>query len=56
VSGPSSAVDLGRKSVVVGLALKKPGEDEDRLSENEKAVFRGIMGLVKDMLKQYPGV
>jgi hypothetical protein len=48
-------VDFGRKSVVVGLALKRSGEGEDELSENEKAVFRGIMGLVKDMLKQYPG-
>lgn len=48
-------MDLGRKSVVVGLALKKHGQEGVGVSENEKAVFHGIMGLVKDMLKRNPG-
>lgn len=55
LSEPSSAADLGRKSAVVGLALKKLESGEDGLSENEKAVFHEIMGLVQGMLKQYSG-
>lgn len=50
---PPSTADLGRKSVVVGLALKKVESGDDGLSEDEKTTFRGIMALVQDMLKQY---
>jgi hypothetical protein len=46
-------MESGRKSVVVGLALKKLTDGDHGLSESEKLVFRGVMGLVQDMLKQY---
>ncbi|KAF5357756.1 hypothetical protein D9756_001503 [Leucocoprinus leucothites] len=56
ISEPESALGLGKKAVVVGLALKKQAVEEEGLGESEKVTFRGIMGLVRDMLKQHPGV
>ncbi|KAF7778668.1 hypothetical protein Agabi119p4_3013 [Agaricus bisporus var. burnettii] len=52
----SSAVDTGRKAVVVGLALKKLSDGDEGLTEDEKLVFREVMNLVQDMLKQYSSV
>lgn len=47
------AIDASRKSVVVGLALRKGGDVGDGcvLSAEEQATFRGIMTLLQDMLK-----
>lgn len=52
----SSAIDTGRKAVVVGLALKKLSDGDEGLTEDEKLVFREVMNLVQDMLKQYSSV
>lgn len=51
VAEPSTALDLGRKGVIVGLALKKQEGGTEGLSENEKTIFHGVMSLVQDMLK-----
>ncbi|KAF9454557.1 hypothetical protein P691DRAFT_770452 [Macrolepiota fuliginosa MF-IS2] len=56
MSESSSALDLGRKSVIVGLALKQGEDGENGLSKSERSVFHGIMALVQDMLGQYPGL
>ena len=41
-----------RRNVIVGLALKKTGEEEDRgLSEVERGTFHQVMGMVGELVK-----
>ena len=45
-------MDERRRSVIVGLALKKSGEEEDQgLSIAEKETFHQVMGMVRDLVK-----
>lgn len=44
----------GRRAVIVGIALR-PDKDagrEESLSEHERKVFHGVMGVVRDLLAQ----
>jgi len=49
--------EIERKGVVTGIALKKPTrsyneENDAMVSEQERATFLEIMGMVKELLKQ----
>ena len=44
-------MDERRRSVIVGLALKKSGEDQG-LSEAERETFHQIMGMVTELVKE----
>jgi len=45
-------MDERRRSVVLGLALKKSGvEEEQGLSEAERQTFHQIMSMVRDLVK-----
>jgi proteasome assembly chaperone 3 len=44
--------DERRRSVVVGLALKKSGEENQGLSEAERGTFHQVMGMVEDLVKE----
>lgn len=45
-------MDERRRSVIVGLALKKSGEEEDQgLSIAERETFHQVMGMVRDLVK-----
>jgi hypothetical protein len=37
--------------VIVGLALKKSGEEDQGLSEAERETFHQVMGMVRDLVK-----
>lgn len=55
-SPSQSALDGNRRSVVVGLALKRVGNAGSgcELSEEERATFQGVMRMLQDMLKGTP--
>ena len=45
-------MDERRRSVVVGVALKKSGEEESQgLSEAERETFHRVMGMIGDLVK-----
>lgn len=44
-------METSRRSVVVGLALKKSdGTDDEGVTEREKSVFQGVMTMLHDIL------
>jgi len=46
-------MDERRRSVILGLALKKSGGEEDQgLSETERETFHRVMGMVRDLVKE----
>lgn len=46
-------MDERRRSVILGLALKKSGREEVQgLSEAEKETFHKVMGMVKDLVQE----
>jgi hypothetical protein len=47
-------MDERRRSVVVGLALKKLGEEDQGVSEVERGTFHQVMGMVEDLVKERP--
>ena len=52
VAEASGAMDERRCSVILGLALKKSGGEEDQgLSEAERETFHQVMGMVGDLVK-----
>lgn len=45
-------IDERRRSVIVGLALKKSeGEEDQGLSEAERETFHQVMGMVRDLVE-----
>ena len=44
--------DERRRSVVLGIALKKSGGEDHGLSEAERETFHQVMGMVKDLVKE----
>ena len=53
VAEASGAMDERRRSVILGLALKKSGGEEDQgLSEAERETFHQVMGMVGDLVKE----
>lgn len=42
----------GRRSVILGLALKKSGGEDQGLSEAERETFHQVMGMVGDLVKE----
>ncbi|KAF9792095.1 hypothetical protein BJ322DRAFT_12084 [Thelephora terrestris] len=45
------SMDERRRSVIVGLALKKSGEEDQGLSEAERGTFHQVMDMVGDLVK-----
>ena len=46
-------VDEHRRSVILGLALKKSGGEEDQgLSEAERETFHQVMVMVRNLVKE----
>jgi hypothetical protein len=45
-------MDESRRSVIVGLALKKSGEEDQGLSEAERGTFHQVMDMVGDLVKE----
>ena len=46
-------MDERRRSVILGLALKKSGGGEDQgLSEAERETFHQVMGMIRDLVKE----
>lgn len=44
------SLDVERRGVIVGIALKPDEGGEGHLNEHEKATFRGIMEMVTELL------
>ena len=51
VAEAGGLMDERRRSAIVGLALKKSGEDQG-LSEAERETFHQIMGMVTELVKE----
>lgn len=51
VAEAGGLMDERRRSVIVGLALKRSGEDQG-LSEAERETFHQIMGMVTELVKE----
>ena len=52
VAEAGGLTDERRRSVIVGLALRKSGEDEGQgLSVVERETFHQVMGMVKDLVE-----
>jgi len=47
----SGLMDEHRRNVIVGLALKKTGEEDQGLSEAERGTFHQVMGMVGELVK-----
>ncbi|KAJ7172401.1 hypothetical protein C8R46DRAFT_858106, partial [Mycena filopes] len=46
-----SPLEVSRKSVIVGIALRKSeGQDDDGLTETERSVFTGVMSMVAELV------
>ena len=50
IAEAGGSMDERRRSVIVGLALKKSGEEDQGLSEVERGTFHQIMGMIKDLV------
>ncbi|KAJ6547640.1 hypothetical protein B0H19DRAFT_1166710 [Mycena capillaripes] len=51
----SNPLEVSRKSIIVGIALRKSGSLEDEgLTENERSVFAGVMSMVLELLAEAP--
>ena len=44
-------MDVRRRSVILGLALKKSGGEDQGLSEAERETFQQVMGMVRDLVE-----
>ncbi|KAJ6496751.1 hypothetical protein C8R47DRAFT_972987 [Mycena vitilis] len=54
-SASSNPLQVSRKSVIVGIALRKSDSpDDEGLTENERSVFAGVMSMVLELLAQVP--
>lgn len=52
-SEAQAALGIERRNVVVGIALARiPRDEESGLSDAEREVFNGVMGMIKRSLKQ----
>lgn len=52
IAEAGGSMDERRRSVIVGLALKKSGGEEDQgLSEAERETFHQVIGMVRDLVK-----
>jgi hypothetical protein len=50
-AGSNSPLEVSRKSVVVGIALRKSdGHDDAGLTESERIVFAGVMSMVQELV------
>ncbi|KAJ7109455.1 hypothetical protein C8R44DRAFT_713558 [Mycena epipterygia] len=53
--GSSNPLEVSRKSVVVGIALRRSDENEDGgLTENERIVFAGVMSMILELVAGAP--
>ncbi|KAF8212154.1 hypothetical protein K438DRAFT_1915897 [Mycena galopus ATCC 62051] len=54
-AGSSNPLEVSRKPVVVGIALRKSdGTDGEGLTGNERSVFVGVMSMVQELLAVVP--
>ena len=54
IAEAGGVMDERRRSVILGLALKKSGGggEDQGLTEAEKETFHQIMGMVRDLVKE----
>lgn len=52
-AGATNPLEVSRKSIIVGIALRKSDTQDDQdLTENEKSVFAGVMSMVLELLAE----
>jgi proteasome assembly chaperone 3 len=51
-SESDSTPDVSRRSVVVGISLRKPDKSGDNLAEDEKVLFLQVMSMLRDLLTE----
>ncbi|KAF7338234.1 hypothetical protein MVEN_02048600 [Mycena venus] len=50
-AGTSNLLEVSRKPVIVGIALRKSdSSDDEGLTENERSLFAGVMSMVQELL------
>ncbi|KAJ7430709.1 hypothetical protein B0H11DRAFT_1837575 [Mycena galericulata] len=49
-AGLSNPLEVSRKSVIVGIALRKSDGHEGSLTESERSVFAGVMSMVLELV------
>ncbi|KAJ6596972.1 hypothetical protein DFH09DRAFT_1258696 [Mycena vulgaris] len=50
-AGSSNPLEVSRKGVIVGIALRKSdGHDDANLTESERSVFAGVMSMVLELV------
>ncbi|KAJ7709831.1 hypothetical protein B0H17DRAFT_916134 [Mycena rosella] len=51
--GSSNPLEVFRKGVIVGIALRKSdGDDDGNLTESERSVFAGVMSMVTELVTE----
>ncbi|KAJ7343409.1 hypothetical protein B0H14DRAFT_2660787 [Mycena olivaceomarginata] len=54
-AGASNPLEVSRRPVVVGIALRKSNSPDDgSLSEDERSVFTGVMSMVQELVAAAP--
>ncbi|KAJ7235442.1 hypothetical protein B0H12DRAFT_146123 [Mycena haematopus] len=54
-AGLSNPLEVSRKPVIVGIALRKSDSTDDHdLTGNERSVFTGVMAMVQELLAAVP--
>jgi hypothetical protein len=54
-AGASNPLEVFRRPVVVGIALRKSNSPDDgSLSEDERSVFTGVMSMVQELVAAAP--